>query len=52
MTAGSAPFRQRSAALFKEGDQRFAAPAGGKPGGELAGKMTALWAGRKAKLPA
>lgn len=51
MTAGSAPFRQRSAALFKDGDQRFAAPGNGKPAGELAKRMGDLWAERKAQLP-
>lgn len=52
MQAGSAPFRQRSAALFRDGDQRFAAPAAGKPAGELAGRMTTLWAERKSQVPA
>lgn len=52
MQAGRPPFAQRSAALFKEGDQRFAAPGNGKPAGELAAKMGQLWAERKSQVPA
>lgn len=51
MQNGRPPFAQRSAALFKSGDQRFAAATGGKPAGELALRMSQLWAERKAQLP-
>lgn len=52
MQAGRPPFAQRSAALFKDGDQRFAAPGNGKPAGELAARMGQLWAERKSQVPA
>lgn len=51
MQNGRPPYAQRSAALFKSGDQRFAAATGGKPAGELALRMSQLWAERKAQLP-
>lgn len=52
MQARRPPFAQRAAALFKEGDQRFAAPGNGRPAGELAAKMGQLWAERKSQVPA
>lgn len=52
MQAGRPPFAQRAAALFKDGDQRFAAPGNGKPAGELAARMGQLWAERKSQVPA
>lgn len=51
MQNGRPPFAQRSTALFKEGDQRFAAAQNGKPAGELASMLGKLWAERKAQLP-
>lgn len=51
MQNGRPPFAQRSAALHKEGDQRFAAAQNGKPAGELASMLGKLWAERKAQLP-
>lgn len=51
MQVGRPPYAQRSAALFKEGDLRFAAPGNGKPAGELAARMGQLWAERKSQVP-
>lgn len=51
MQNGRPPFAQESAKLFNSGDQRFAAATGGKPAGDLALRMSQLWAERKAQLP-
>lgn len=51
MQNGRPPFAQRSSALFKDGDQRFAAATNGKPAGELASLLGKLWGERKAQLP-
>ncbi|HEX6052760.1 MAG TPA: phage recombination protein Bet [Gemmatimonadaceae bacterium] len=51
MYAGFGAYKRRSAELCEQGDPRFAVPSAGKPGGELAMRMTTLWAERKAQLP-
>lgn len=51
MANGRPPFAQRSLELFKGGDRRFEGAANGKPAGELAAQLGALYADRKRQLP-
>ncbi|MES2209928.1 MAG: hypothetical protein V4515_07045 [Chloroflexota bacterium] len=51
MQNGRPPFAQRAAALFKDGDQRFASATATRAGGELALRLGQLWAERKSQLP-